>query len=142
VQPRTPRAIGPADPIAGRTWPNALLGLGLAIAAGRLPVAALGLVPPCPLRALIGLLCPLCGATHALYHLARGEWVAAWHSNALVPPAVGLLTIRALLGDAPRLGLRGRRVATAAGVGLVAGFTVARNLAGVGVLLGAFARGF
>jgi len=107
--------------------------VSILIAAARLlPGDLLSLVPPCPFRRLTGLLCPLCGGTHSLYHLARGEWNAAWRSNALVPSALVILLVFALDrvtgARLPRLGLRGRRLATAAAVMVVGIFAVARNL--------------
>jgi hypothetical protein len=40
-------------------------------------------VPLCPLRALTGLNCPLCGATRATYALLHGDVATALHDNAL-----------------------------------------------------------
>ncbi len=44
----------------------------------------LGLVL-CPFRYLTALPCPLCGMTHALCALVRGEWMAALGFHALSP---------------------------------------------------------
>jgi hypothetical protein len=40
-------------------------------------------VPLCPLHALTGLNCPLCGATRATYALLHGQFDIALHDNAL-----------------------------------------------------------
>jgi hypothetical protein len=40
-------------------------------------------VPLCPLHALTGLNCPLCGATRATYALLHGQFMNALHDNAL-----------------------------------------------------------
>lgn len=47
----------------------------------------------CPFRALTGLPCPLCGATHACAALAQGDWAGAWAAN---PGALGLLALISL----------------------------------------------
>jgi hypothetical protein len=90
-------------------------------------------IPPCPLRRLTGLLCPVCGSSHAVIHLARAEWAEAWRSNA---PAVlgvvvwGTVSIgRASLGERwPTIGAQRRRVLTIAGVVALLAYGVARNL--------------
>ena len=41
------------------------------------------LTPPCPLRAITGLDCPLCGATRATHALVRGQLATALDFNAL-----------------------------------------------------------
>ena len=41
------------------------------------------LLPPCPLHAVTGFLCPGCGSTRALYLLVHGNLIAALHENAL-----------------------------------------------------------
>ena len=54
------------------------------------------LAPPCPLRGLTGLDCPLCGATRATHALVRGDLTAALDFNALYVvalPVVGLLVL-------------------------------------------------
>jgi hypothetical protein len=54
------------------------------------------LAPPCPLRALTGLDCPLCGATRATHALIHGDFATALDFNALYVlalPVVGLLVL-------------------------------------------------
>lgn len=77
----------------------------LALAAGA--AAALGILavvdptrhalgPPCPLKVLTGLDCPLCGATRATGALVRGDVVTALDHNALYVlalPVVGMLML-------------------------------------------------
>jgi hypothetical protein len=41
------------------------------------------LLPVCPIHAYLGVLCPGCGATHALLMLLRGHLLGAAHANAL-----------------------------------------------------------
>jgi hypothetical protein len=67
------------------------------------------LTPPCPLRALTGLDCPLCGATRATHALVHGQLATALDFNALyvvLLPAVvvvGLLwLVRGRLPEAVR----------------------------------------
>lgn len=50
-------------------------------------------VPLCPLRAMTGLWCPLCGATRAGYALLHGEFQTALHDNALFVLALPLLVV-------------------------------------------------
>lgn len=52
--------------------------LGLALAASRLP-ARLG--PPCPLRLLTGVPCPLCGMTTSVTELMGGDLSGALAAN-------------------------------------------------------------
>lgn len=37
----------------------------------------------CPLRIILNLRCSFCGMTHAWIYFWHGEWVEAWHENAL-----------------------------------------------------------
>jgi Protein of unknown function (DUF2752) len=84
------------------------LGL-LLVAGGCLPFAAGALVgedgtglPACPLRALTGLPCPLCGATRAFALAARGD-ARVWQFNAawvLLAAAAVLAGALALLASA------------------------------------------
>ncbi|MBW3615006.1 MAG: DUF2752 domain-containing protein [Actinobacteria bacterium] len=86
--------------------------------------------PPCPLKLLTGLDCPLCGATRATHQLLRGDLTAALDFNALYVAALPLVAAVALFWV-----LRGRRPAWADNrwvpwaVGAVAAlFGVLRNL--------------
>ncbi|MBB5959338.1 hypothetical protein FHS29_005958 [Saccharothrix tamanrassetensis] len=40
--------------------------------------------PPCPLFALTGIQCPACGSTRMVHALLHGDFVAAWHLNAVM----------------------------------------------------------
>jgi hypothetical protein len=73
-------------------------------AAGCAALAVVGLVdpsrhtitPPCPLKALTGLDCPLCGATRATHALVHGHLITALDFNALYVvalPLVGVLML-------------------------------------------------
>jgi hypothetical protein len=67
---------------------------GAVVGAGtRSTVASLllSLGPPCLFHRLTGLYCPGCGTTRALFHLARGETLAAMRSNPLLVVALPLL---------------------------------------------------
>ena len=69
---------------------HALMGLGLACAAASgamlyiFPPDRFRFYPPCPIHLVSGLLCPGCGATHALVALLHGDLSAAWRDNALL----------------------------------------------------------
>ena len=86
--------------------------------------------PPCPLRLLTGLDCPLCGATRATYALVHGDVLTAFDHNALYVlslPLVGLLMLLWLVrGRSPRW-LGDGRVRWGL-VAVAAAFAVARNL--------------
>ena len=45
----------------------------------------------CGFHWLTGRPCPLCGLTRALFALAKGQWVAAVHFNALSPLALAMV---------------------------------------------------
>jgi hypothetical protein len=52
--------------------------------------------PPCPLKAMTGLDCPLCGATRATHALLHGQLATALDLNALyilALPVVGVLML-------------------------------------------------
>lgn len=46
--------------------------------------AASGLFPPCPFRALTGLLCPGCGTTRGFHQLLQGDLLTAIRLNPLM----------------------------------------------------------
>lgn len=86
--------------------------------------------PPCPLRALTGLDCPLCGATRATRALVHGDIWTAMDHNALYVlslPLMGLVVLLWLVrGHIPDWA---RRPSTTWSVAVTAGvFAVARNL--------------
>ncbi len=51
----------------------------------------------CPLKLTAGLPCPFCGGTTATFHLATGEFAAAFRSNPLVAAAIPLFAAWSLL---------------------------------------------
>ncbi len=72
----------------------------VAAVAGAFAVSGLYLVNPnsthlplCPLHAMTGLCCPLCGATRASWALLHGHPVTALHDNALYVLALPLLLL-------------------------------------------------
>lgn len=117
--------------------------LGPALAAGTLLLAGCAtsaLIDPaggptlCPLKAMTGIDCPLCGATRAAHQLFRGNLVAALDFNAVFVLAAPLLilaafaVLRQALGGTP---VRVPRMSRSTVVGVVlavAVFTVLRNL--------------
>jgi hypothetical protein len=105
-------------------------------AAGLLAVAGLSLVNPntthlplCPLHAMTGLWCPLCGSTRAGYALLHGQFGTALADNALLVGALPVLVLlwawRVLPGGTGRL-LPGWWYWPALVIGLA--FGVLRNL--------------
>lgn len=86
--------------------------------------------PPCPLRALTGLDCPLCGATRATGALVRGNLAMAFDHNALYVlglPVVGLVVLLWLVrGRIPTWARSPWATWSVAVVAVV--FAVARNL--------------
>jgi len=116
-------------------WPA--LVAGIVLVANVAPSRILDLVPRCPLRSLTGLLCPLCGSTRAIYHLARGEWHSAWNYNALTV-LVALAWAAHVVGRSVwgerwlSVGPRARRALAMAASIAAAVFFVARNFYWVG----------
>jgi hypothetical protein len=110
----------------------------LAAGGGCVALAVVGLVdpsrhaltPPCPLRSLTGLDCPLCGATRATHALLHGDVVRALDLNALYVVALPVVAVLLLAwlrsGELPALARR--RSVVVAVVVLTAVFTVARNV--------------
>jgi hypothetical protein len=114
-----------------------LVATGAAVVAGRFGVS---LVPECPLHALTGLWCPLCGGTRAVQALVAGDVGTAVGLNVLVvaaTPVLVLLWLRwtALRASGRNVGLvsLGNRGVTAVAVVLLA-FMVLRNLPGLEAL--------
>lgn len=95
-----------------------------------------GLFPPCPTRAVLGVLCPGCGAQRALHCLLHGRIAEAWSLNpaaVVAVPYAGVGWVAAYLAPRHHSGARfrktfyGRSAALLAGGGLVA-WTIVRNL--------------
>lgn len=124
---------GAARRLAGPGAIVAVAGVAAVVVHLRPPVD--GAYPSCPLHALTGLWCPLCGATRMAAAVMDGHLATALHDNALVllllgPLAVvGLVSWSAdLLAGRPRRAVLGRRGWVVVVVAAVA-FTVVRNLA-------------
>ncbi len=110
----------------------------VAAIAGGAAIAVVGLVdpsrhtlgPPCPLKALTGLDCPMCGATRATHQLLRGDLFAALDFNALyvalLPVVAAVVAFWLLRGRRPAW--LERRWVTWALVAVAALFAVVRNL--------------
>jgi Protein of unknown function (DUF2752) len=89
-------------------------------------------VPLCPMHAISGLYCPLCGATRASYALLHGDLASALHDNALYVltlPLLILLWWQWMQAPASESAGRPRpRPVVWAGIALVLAFGVLRNL--------------
>lgn len=95
-------------------------------------------LPICPLRALTGLDCPICGSTRMLHTLLHGDLAAAARYNAFTLLMLPVLVWAWLVWSLPRLGFRTPSTGLLAWrpsgrvlrVGLAAWliFSVARNL--------------
>ena len=92
-----------------------------------------GTYPPCPTRALLGLLCPGCGTLRATHALLHGDLAGAWSANPLFILALPLFlwAFSALV----KVTLTGRRARSPlpAGSGwpvvlVLTTFTLARNM--------------
>lgn len=57
-----------------------------------------GFYPRCPSKVLTGYNCPGCGSLRGLHALLHGNIAAAWHYNAALPVALGLLATLGLAG--------------------------------------------
>ena len=110
----------------------------LAAGAGCAALAVVGLVdpsrhtlaPPCPLQALTGLDCPLCGATRATHALLNGQLATALDFNALYVLALPVLGVVMLLwlvrGRVPERLRSGAFLWSVVAVAIA--FAIARNL--------------
>jgi uncharacterized protein DUF2752 len=85
-------------------------------------------VPLCPLHAMTGLNCPLCGSTRAGYALLHAQLGTALHDNALFVLGLPLVALFWLSWAGYRGPLRLPRRLGWALVVLVLGFSVLRNL--------------
>jgi hypothetical protein len=74
--------------------PLRLAGLALVPAAVFLSVSPVDPVPPCPLRTLTGIPCPLCGCTRGVIAAVHGH---VGHALALNPASIGVLVLALLL---------------------------------------------
>lgn len=69
----------------------ALLAAGMLILSFVLPPESLPAFPVCPLAALTGVPCFLCGTTHAVCAISHGRFAAAWRYNPAGYAAYGAL---------------------------------------------------
>ena len=80
---RLPRWAGPASVTAA-------VAAGGALVATNDPTTS-SILPPCPLYALTGILCPGCGSTRATHALLNGDLITAFDFNPLMVLAVPVL---------------------------------------------------
>jgi hypothetical protein len=66
------------------------------------------LAPPCPLRTLTGVPCPMCGMTTAATRLATGDLTVALAANPFVLLLAGLTAVMSVLVVARNIGLAAR----------------------------------
>ena len=80
---RLPRWSGPASA-------TAVVAAGGALVAANNPTSN-PILPPCPLYALTGILCPGCGSTRATHALLNGDLIAAFDFNPLMVLAIPVI---------------------------------------------------
>jgi hypothetical protein len=85
-------------------------------------------VPLCPLHSVTGVWCPFCGSTRAAYALLHEDFATAIRDNVLFVVAVPILLILAGRWLAGRPAPTVPRCVSWAGVALLIGFGIARNL--------------
>lgn len=90
----------------------------------------------CPLREVTGLLCPACGATHALLALRQGNVLLAIQSNALAVLALAVLVTGAIFWRKIRYRVSAEVTAQIACVAMLA-FALVRNVPAMWFLRGA-----
>jgi Protein of unknown function (DUF2752) len=100
--------MGPAGAWRPRSVPEQLGVAGLAAAGAAVAYQAAlggdGIWLPCPLRALTGIPCPLCGMTTAATGLAAGDLGAALAANPFVLLLAGFTLVMAVLMIARAVG--------------------------------------
>ncbi|MCJ0867986.1 DUF2752 domain-containing protein [Streptomyces sp. AP-93] len=113
----------------------AVLGAGAAYLWGTNPHEPGHWLPRCPFNWLTGQLCPACGATRMCYDILHGDFVAAFHDNAVLF-LLGLPLTLFLYGRWVTEGLRGRKYHPAIGlrgqaaiIGVALTWAVVRNAA-------------
>lgn len=122
-------------PVARLSAPALLLPVlgatGLVYLYGHPPYGERAAFPPCPLQALTGLFCPLCGGTRMTYELLHGDLTAAWALNPFLLVAAPVL-LAVLVRQTRAYGRQGLRLSRDQGRALLLAallWAVARNLA-------------
>lgn len=93
-----------------------------------------GQTPPCPLYALTGFVCPVCGASRAVFSLTHGDLAGAFARNPLFVVLLPLLTWTWLAWASDSLGgprlwrVRLDRTATVVLALVVVAYGIARNI--------------
>lgn len=89
----------------------------------------------CPMYALLGVQCPLCGGLRAVNDLTRGDLSAAWESNALLIIAIPIFVVwfviwthNRIIGKPTEVTPQTRRAMTTSAVIVAVTFGVARDL--------------
>jgi len=112
---------------------RALLVLAGAVIVGRFDPATTWWFPSCPLHAMTGLLCPLCGSLRAVHALLTGSPALAVHDNPLtafaVPIGAGAFLYDAATGERTNATNRlARLCCSTPGVVVAVAFALGRNL--------------
>jgi len=98
VTTTAPASRGPTDRLTRATdidlRPLRVAGLALVPAAIALSVSPFDPVPPCPLRTITGVPCPLCGSTRGVIAAVHGH---VGDAIALNPASIGVLVLALLL---------------------------------------------
>lgn len=103
--------VAPTSPLTRRTGPTTafdlrqarVLGAAMLGVAAVRPLVPFEFVPPCPLRTLTGIPCPLCGMTRGVTALVHGELGRALTLNPGSYLAVGLAVLLLLQWRARRV---------------------------------------
>lgn len=73
--------------------PARVAGLSMLAVAAAWPWLPSGVIPPCPLRSLTGVPCPLCGMTTSVVETVQGDVTTALHVNPFGPLLVGFVVL-------------------------------------------------